>query len=77
MTHDDDLRALRLPIKCGNCNRQTLLAAGDLINSVVGACSHCASALDLDTDDWREFRRLLVALVSRGRAPVAPVKEQS
>jgi hypothetical protein len=74
---DDDLRALKLPIQCGNCNRQTVLAIGELIDSLVGACSHCASALDLDTDDWREFRRLLEALASRGRAPVAPVKEQS
>jgi hypothetical protein len=50
---------------------------GELIDNVVGACSHCASALDLETDDWGEFRAALKALDALGGIPAAPVKEQS
>lgn len=74
---EDDIRALKLPLRCGNCSRLSSVPVGDLVDNVVGACSHCASALDLATDEWRAFRTVLEDLVAFGRIPTAPVKEQS
>jgi hypothetical protein len=77
MAEDGDIRALKVPVRCGNCSRYVSVPVGELIDNVVGACSHCASALDFETDEWAEFRTLLRALVALGGIPAAPVKEQS
>ena len=77
MNEVGDIRALKVPVRCGNCGRHISVPVGELIDNVVGACSHCASALDLETDDWSEFRTVLKALVALGGIPAAPVKEQS
>ena len=75
MTRSELAWIINIPIPCGNCGKEGLERAANLVELTEYPCSSCGALLDLNTSEWANFRNHVEKFSIGVFAPVAPVKK--
>lgn len=68
-------RYIRIPIFCGGCRKEFEETAARLADLDEIECPTCHALLDVDTEEWRAFRKILKEFQVREHSPPAPIKK--
>lgn len=76
MSASELAQAVAVPVPCANCDRENFEIVARLVDCTEIACADCGEMLDLDTPEWRAFRRALKDFHVGKYAPLASPKKR-